>query len=138
MLIPVGLLTAAAVAVPAILGGDPAFASWTAIPEPIPPSDAQAAATTCRMALGISEQGARVVIGERRGGWTYVLLDGPAGEAACLMPDDIVGANNVADRRSGFFGSYDPTPWTHRPPRARASSRPRARVAPWRSAVASG
>lgn len=110
MLIPVGLLTAAAVAVPTILGGDPAFASWTAIPEPIPPSDAQAAATTCRMALGISEQSARVVIGERRGGWTYVLLDGPAGEAACLMPDDIVGANNVADRRSGFFGSYDPDP----------------------------
>ena len=110
LLVPVGLLTAAAVALPTALGGGPAFASWAATPVPLPPPTAAAAATTCRSALGIGDQGMRVVIGERRGGWTYVLLDGPGKEGACLMPDDFVGANGVAAGRSGFFGSYDTDP----------------------------
>ena len=110
VLIPVGLLTAAAVAVPTALGGGSAFGSWTAIPEPLPLSTAAAAATTCRSVLDIRDEGARVVIGERRGGWTYVLLDGPGGEGACLMPEGLVGAGDVADRQSGFFGSYDTDP----------------------------
>lgn len=110
VLIPVGLLAAAVVAVPITLGGGSAFASWTANPAPLTLSAAEVAATTCRSALGIRDQSARVIIGERRGGWTYVLLDGLGGQAACLMPDDIVGANGDAVRRSGFFGSYDTDP----------------------------
>ena len=110
VLVPVGLLAAAAVAVPLTLTGGSAFASWTADPEPLSPSAAEAAAATCRSALDIRDQSARVVIGERRGGWTYVLLDGPDGEGACLMPDDLVGDNDVAARGSGFFGSYDTDP----------------------------
>lgn len=110
VLIPVGLLAAVAVAVPMALGGGSAFASWTANPEPLPLSAAEAAATTCRSALDIADQSVRVVIGERRGGWTYVLLDNPGGEAACLMPEDTVGASDVEVRRRGFFGSYDTEP----------------------------
>jgi hypothetical protein len=110
VLIPVGLLTAAAVAVPIALGGGSAFASWTAIPAALSVSTAAAAATTCRSALEIHDQSARVVIGERRGGWTYVLLNGSGGEGACLMPDDLVGTSGVAGRKSGFFGSYDTDP----------------------------
>jgi hypothetical protein len=109
VLTAIGLLGAAAVAAPTALGGS-AFASWTATPAPLPPSTAAAAATTCRAALPMRDQGARVVIGERRGGWTYVLLEGPGGEGACLMADDLVGAPGVADSKTGFFGSYDPDP----------------------------
>ena len=110
VLVPVGVLAAAAVSVPMTLGGGSAFASWTANPEPLSPSAAEAAATTCRSALDIRDRSVRVVIGERRGGWTYVLLDGSGGEAACLMPDDLVGSHDGAVRRSGFFGSYDTDP----------------------------
>jgi hypothetical protein len=110
VLIPVALLTAAAVALSTFLGGGTAFASWTAKPATLPPPTAAAAATTCRTALDMRDQGAGVVIAERRGGWTYVLLDGPGEEGACLMPDDLVGTRGVTARRSGFFGSYDTDP----------------------------
>ncbi len=121
VLIPVGLLTAAAVAVPTALGGGSAFASWTPTPEPLPPAAAEAAATTCLSSNDTPDQSVRVIIGERRGGWTYVLLvDGRGGEHKCLMPDDLVGAKDFADRRkrSGFFGSY-----TSDPPEAPTPSR---------------
>lgn len=111
--LPVGLVgaaAAAAVAVPIALGGGSAFASWTATPTSLSRETAAAAASTCRSTLDISDQSAQVVIGERRGGWTYVLLDGSGGEGACLMPDDLVGRSDVSDDRSGFFGSYDTDP----------------------------
>jgi hypothetical protein len=110
VLIPVALLAAAAVGVSTVFGGGSAFASWTARPETLPPPAAAAAATTCRSLMGIRDQSTRVVIAERRGGWTYVLLDGPAEEGSCLMPDGLVGASGVKNRRSGFFGHYDPKP----------------------------
>lgn len=110
VLIPVALLTAATVAMSTVLSGGSAFADWKATPVPLPSPTAAAAAITCRSALDIRDPSARIVIGERRGGWTYVLLDGPAGEGACLMPDGLVGASAVAARKSGFFGSYDPDP----------------------------
>ena len=107
VLVPVGLLAAAAVAVPTALGGGSAFASWTTTPARLGPSAQAAAAATCRAALDIPDQDMRVVISERRGGWTTVLLDGPRSEGACLMPDDLVGASDVEHHRRGFFGSYD-------------------------------
>lgn len=117
VLIPLGLLTAAAVAVSTVLGSGSAFASWTATPAPLPASDAAAAATACRSTLsipdqsGIPDQSARIALGERRGGWTYILLDGPGWERACLMPDDLIGASDAEIRKDRrFFGSfsYDP------------------------------
>lgn len=112
LLVPVGLLGAAGAAVPALLvSGGSAFASWTPKPEPLTAAGATEAATTCRAALEASDQGEQVVIAERRGGWTYVLIAGPKAEAACLMPDDLVGHQDPEDNRNeGFFGTYDTDP----------------------------
>ncbi|MFI5428904.1 hypothetical protein [Aeromicrobium sp. UC242_57] len=103
-LVAAAITVTAAVAAPTLIGGGSAFASWTATPKPLSGSAATAAATTCRSALGIDDQRAQAIISEVRGTWTYVLVEGPAGEGACLMPD---GDTN---RKSGFFGSYNPEP----------------------------
>jgi len=111
VLIPAALLAAAAVALSTALSGGTAFADWTPTPAALPAPTAAAAATTCRSVHEMRDQSPRVVIGERRGGWTYVLLDGPGEEGSCLMPDDLVGASDFKARRSGgFFGHYDPNP----------------------------
>lgn len=112
LLVPVGLAFAAAAAVPALLlGGDSAFASWTPTPEPLTGGAAAEAATACRAALAATDQGERIVIAERRGGWTYVLLAGPDSEATCLMPEGLVDQEDpAADAREGFMGSYTSDP----------------------------
>ena len=112
LLVPIGLGFAAAAAVPAlVLGGDSAFASWTSTPEPLTGVAAAEAATACRAALAATDQGERVVIAERRGGWTYVLLAGPDSEATCLMPEGLVDQDDpAADAREGFMGSYTSDP----------------------------
>lgn len=108
VLVPAALLTAAVVALSTALGGGSAFADWSAVPVPLPAPTAAAAASTCRAGLDVADPSLRVVLGERRGGWTYVLLDGPDAEGSCLMPDDLVGASGAVARDRGFFGSYDP------------------------------
>ena len=95
-----------AVTIPTAVGGGAAFASWTAIPEPLSRSDMNVAALTCQTALGTNDKDARALIGEKRGGWTYVLLEGPTGEGACLMPEDLVGAADNPVRKKGFFGTF--------------------------------
>jgi hypothetical protein len=111
VLVPVALIAAAAVMLSTALSGGTAFADWTPKPTALPAPTAAAAATTCRSVHEMRDQSPRVLIGERRGGWTYVLLDGPGEEGSCLMPDDFVGASAVNARRSGgFFGHYDPNP----------------------------
>lgn len=111
-LVLVGLASAAGVAVLALLlGGGSAFASWTPKPEPLTAAAATEAATTCRTALEMPDQGERVVSAERRGEWTYVLIAGPRAEGACLMPDDLLGHQDPADHKEGgFFGAYDTDP----------------------------
>lgn len=111
-LVLVGLVGAAGAAVPAMLvSGGSAFASWTPKPEPLTAAAVTEAATTCRAALEVPDQGERVVIAERRGGWTYVLIAGPKAEGACLMPDDLVGHQDPADhKKEGFFGGYTTDP----------------------------
>jgi hypothetical protein len=108
----VGLVGVAGAVVPALLlGGGSAFASWTPKAEPLAAAAVSEAAATCRAALEVTDQGERVVIAERRGGWTYVLLAGPQAEGACLMPDGLVGKEDPADHRGeGFFGTYDTDP----------------------------
>ncbi len=112
LLVPVGLVAAAGAAVLALpLGGGSAFASWTPKPEPLSAEAVAEAAATCRTAFGMPDQGERVVIAERRGGWTYMLIAGPKAEGACLMPDDLVGHQDPADaREKGFFGGYTTDP----------------------------
>lgn len=111
-LVLVGLVGAAGAAVPAMLvSGGSAFASWTPKPEPLTAAGVTEAATTCRAALEVPDQGERVVIAERRGGWTYVLITGPKAEGACLIPDDLVGHQDPADHtKEGFFGGYTTDP----------------------------
>jgi hypothetical protein len=110
-LVPVGLVGAAA-AVPALLfSGGSAFASWTSKPEPLTAGAATEAATTCRAALAMPDQAERVVMAERRGEWTYVLITGPKLEAACLLPDDLIGEDFPPDhKKGGYSGHYDPDP----------------------------
>ena len=112
LLVPLGLLGAAGAAVPALLlNGGSAFASWTPKPEPLTGAAVGEAATTCRAALEVPDQGEHVVVAERRGGWTYVLITGPKAEGTCLMRDDLVGHQDPADHtKEGFFGGYTADP----------------------------
>lgn len=112
ILVLVGLVGAAGAAIPTLLlGGSSAFASWTPKPEPLTAEAATEAASTCRAALDVPDQGERVVSAERRGEWTYVLIAGPKAEGACLMPDELLGRQNPADhKKEGFFGTYDREP----------------------------
>ncbi|SEQ85273.1 hypothetical protein [Microlunatus flavus] len=105
---PAALLAAGVVALSMVLTGGPAFADWTATPTPLTLRAAATAAETCRSGLAVPLEDPHVVLAERRGGWTSVLLDAPTGEAACLMPDDLVGTSGAAARGRRFFGSYDP------------------------------
>ena len=109
LLAPLGLVGAA---VPALLlGTGSAFGSWTPTPEPLTGVGAAKAATTCRSVLQVPDQGERVVIAERRGGWTYVLFAGPNSEGACLMPEGLVDQQDpAAHRTEGFMGHYDSDP----------------------------
>ena len=109
LLVSLGLVGAAGAAVPAfLLSSGSAFASWTPKPTPLTAAAASEAASTCRAALAEPDRGEGVVVAERRGGWTYVLLAGPDTEAFCLMPDDLVGRQEPVDHREeGFFGGYD-------------------------------
>lgn len=109
-LVAAGFAAVAAIAVPTILSGGSAFASWTATPEPLAPAAAAAAADTCQSALGFDDRDARTVMSERRGGWTFVRIEGSGGEGSCLMPEDFV--NGSSSRTDGFFGTYDPDPPT--------------------------
>jgi hypothetical protein len=122
LLVPVALVGAAA-AVPALLfNGGSAFASWTSKPEPLTAGAATEVATTCLDALGaqkppqsrglaVPDQAERVVMAERRGEWTYVLITGPKLEAACLLPDDLIGEDFPPDhKKGGFSGHYSPDP----------------------------
>lgn len=110
LLVAAVLVAVVAVAVPTAIGGGTAFASWAATPQPLPQPAAESAAATCRSALEVDDPRVRAVIGEKRGGWTYVLIKGPAAEGACLMPDDFMSTPRSADRAGGFFGSYDVDP----------------------------
>lgn len=111
--LPAGLLGAVGVAAPALLlGGGSAFASWTATPVTLSGTDVTDAATTCHEALDVPAGDEQVVVAERRGEWTYVLLAGPRSELVCLMPESLVGSEDPASHKSeGFMGSIG-EPWT--------------------------
>lgn len=110
ILVPIGLVAAAAVAFPVFsVGGGSAFASWTPTPEAIVGADATEAAAACRSAMGMPDAGQDVLLAERRGGWTYVLLAGSGAEGSCVMDDRLVGADNPpAPGKVGFMGRFSP------------------------------
>lgn len=115
LLVPLGLAGAAAVAVPVVLlGGGSAYGTWTPTPTPLTGTAAAAAAGTCRTALQDRSPGApestptvdgpgRVAVAERRGEWSYVLIDGPGrAQRVCLMPVEDIGEQ----ARPRLFGGY--------------------------------
>lgn len=108
VLVPVGLAAAAAVAVPVFsTGNGSAFASWTPTPEAIVGADATEAAAACRSVMGMPDAGQDVVLAERRGGWTYVLLTGSGAEGACVMDDRLVGEDNPpGPGKVGYMGHF--------------------------------
>jgi hypothetical protein len=106
LLVATGLMGAAGVATSALLLGGTAYGSWTPTPTPLRGSAATTAAASCRTALDVPDHGERVLIAEQRGDWTYVLLGGSHTEAACLLPNDIVGQGPAA-YEGKFFGDYD-------------------------------
>lgn len=105
-------LTAALVTLPALTGGDPAFATWTATPTPVPAQQQPQAAADCRARLtdGAGAEyateltTATIAVAESRGAWTTALLTGPGGfTALCitdstdhLFDDGMIGSIGVA------------------------------------------
>jgi hypothetical protein len=106
LLVAAGLVGATGAAIPALLLGGSALGSWTPTPTPLPANAATIAAATCRAALEVPDRSEHVLVAEQRGEWTYVLLGGPQVEAACLLPNDLVG-QDPADLEGEFLGQYD-------------------------------
>jgi len=110
-------LTAGAVALPSLSGGDPAFASWTADPSGLSAEQSEQVAQDCRDNAyeGYEDQlrAASTAIAERRGVWTTVVLAGNDGFAVLCITDD---SSSWFDR--GMIGSIGaPADWAPPGPR---------------------
>lgn len=86
---------AAALVVPSLVGGDEAFATWTAAPVGLSAKDKAAASASCRdqQKSGSPEfrddlSKASTAISERRGEWTLVVLAGRDGFSALCITDE--------------------------------------------------
>lgn len=103
-------LTAALVTLPSLTGGDQAFATWTATPDPVSAQEQPEAAADCRTRLtdGAGPEyaarlaNAEVAVAESRGVWTTVLLAGPGGFSALCTTDD--STRLFGDRMIGSMG----------------------------------
>lgn len=84
-------VTTGLIALPALSGGDPAYATWTAVPTTLSPAASAKAGDDCRSWEGHGEtSGAakpEVAIAERRGDWTTVMLTGDDGFSAMCVTD---------------------------------------------------
>lgn len=104
-------VTAAMVALPSLTGGDQAFATWTAVPAGMSAQHRAEAAAGCRESqedgpgseYAADLDGAELVIAERRGVWTTVVLAGTDGFSATCITDD--SANLFADGMIGSMGT---------------------------------
>jgi len=104
----------ALVVAPGMLGGEAAFASWSATPKAVPPAEATVAGEDCRTRYrddptGVADRKvvdtAAIVLVERRGAWTYVLLGGAGGlEATCLLRDNGPGEEVTG---GGYVGTLE-------------------------------
>ena len=85
-------VTAGLIALPALSGGDPAYATWTAVPTTLSPAASAKAGDDCRSSEGHTEKDsaarAEVAIAEQRGAWTTVMLAGDDGWSAMCVSDD--------------------------------------------------
>lgn len=101
-------VTAGFVIMPALSGGDPAFATWTAAPGTLTGSDRDNAVSDCRNSkqnvgggmYSTELSAAEVAIAERRGAWVTVVLTGADGFEATCTTDA-----TAAWFRKGIIGS---------------------------------
>lgn len=124
----IGLVAVGAlIVVPGVIGGDTAYATWTATAQPITPAETAAAGKKCTAqysgpeGFGPGSDGkmvaqSRTFLVERRGDWTFVLLTGPGEkgrggfQATCLMKDSaaaVAGGPNTGGGGGGSARSYD-------------------------------
>ena len=100
-----GALVAVAVVVPLLTTvGDKAYASWSPIPVALSPVEGAAAAEACLGSLGqTADPGVAPLLAERRGGWTYVLVQPTAqSESSCIMPTAEITGGSRGDRRRWY------------------------------------
>jgi hypothetical protein len=113
------LAAGALVIAPGVVGGQPAYASWSATARAATPAQLVAGGNECRHQYGgpagpypgaaanvVSSTHALIV--ERRGSWTYVLLGGgvePGFEATCLYMDK--SSDNNGYTGGGSNGEYE-------------------------------
>ena len=105
VLVALGALVAAAVVVPFLTTvGDEAYASWSPTPVALSPVEGAAAADACLGSLGqTAEPGVAPLLAERRGGWTYVLVQPTArSESSCIMPTAEITGGSSRDRRRWY------------------------------------
>lgn len=100
-----------------------AYASWSAVPEPVTPGDAEAQAEECRTQMRSGDPDGTVadslrlddlvpVVAERRGDWTYTLLTvedgGPHADVTCL--GNLNTESPAPTNAGGGAGGIPPTP----------------------------
>ena len=100
-------VTAGLIALPAVSGGDPAYATWTAAPGALAPAAAEKAADDCRSSGGHTDgvAQAELAIAEQRGAWTTVILTGDDGWSAMCVTDDSMFGGSF-----GYSGNPDGSP----------------------------
>lgn len=84
------VLAAGAVVVPG-LGGDKAYASWTAVPSAVSPDLAHELARSCIAASPNRDATMRAALSERRGDYTFTLVATDQSIGSCLWPESMPG-----------------------------------------------
>ena len=116
----VAATTAGLLVLPALTGGDPAFATWTANPATLSGPDRDDAVADCLASKKNVGDGmytddlaaAEVAIAERRGAWMTIVLTGPGGfEATCITDASAPWFNKGMIGSIGTLGAEtDPAP----------------------------
>lgn len=86
-------------------GGQPAFASWTAIPQALSRTSAQTAITSCTKSLatvGYRKQSSDIALAERRGQWNAVQVTRPDGYSGTCINGPDGGATGVGTVGNAF------------------------------------
>jgi len=106
----VAAVTLGMMTLPPLSGGDPAFATWTAVPSGMTERERLAAADDCRESKkdvggGMYSDdlaGAELAISEKRGAWTTVVLTGGDGFSALCITED--SSHLFGKSRTGSVG----------------------------------
>lgn len=121
LLVAAALALTLVISTSGIIGGSPAYASWTAVPTPHPAAEQERIAQECRdqLSQGAAQeneddiptaadlQASDLVVADSRGAWSYVLLGGANGlHATCLVEESESRTLGVFPRAKSAAGSY--------------------------------